>query len=781
MSNKGLTRQSNGVHLAEFGRVLTELREKHDLSQLLLAQRLGRSTSFISLLESGKRGPTRELLSDLVRALDLPKEAENQLLGAAGFSEDELSNALQRVVEIVGKQIAVDAVGQSLLQEDLATVAEGWKQLFEGTKELRVGNPHAAEAIFAKMETHPEYSPTLAAYLRLSQADRLMQAGKLADARNHIYEALKIMEDWPEGWASNLRAEVIAIRGMLALRAGRYESAKEFINESMSQYIKLLYRGTSYENMAALGLAKSYKRLAQLALLEGDPDQALAYCAASESHLHQAKKESSTTHQWLRRTRELKAWAYSKLNNATEAIRLHTQALEECKRAGDDYGAIKNMLYLGDDYRRMLDVLIGKAGGYDVFDPDERQRIVRELLTGEANVWLGKAEECYRKALEGCIRVGDDLLRGRCMSGLGIVLRLKGTRDNNEADHVAALRALEEAVLLEREIGLGRRLPGIYESLAKLAWGRKQITTTRRYYEMALDALDSPLVSSTDHAGSRQRQRIRHLLQVLSASSPSTEARREGGDESALYGVPQTWHAACQELIRVVRRAISECKPGYIGQDQEEQWLNEMLWLERGQDTEPQLQGPRLLAQNQLSASLTLSLPAGLPTRGAHIHEQRHKACMEQIQLASNPNSGGPYQDLCCQDTVERGLQNRDTRTLYHRQVEQAHYLMRTYQGYRLYSGIYELPLAFAVRGDRVLVEIPEGLVPTSDAKQPGTITDPTRYLCYRFDDASLAKHLSGIFHELVKVAEESIARKGTTREWLRHLESEQSSRARVL
>src|SRR5690348_3906177 len=169
MSNKGLTQQSNGANLTEFGRVLTALRERRHLSQLLLAQRLGRSTSLISLLESGKRSPTRELLSDLVRSLDLPHEEENQLLGAAGFSEDELDNTLQRAVEIICKQATIDIVGKSLLQEDLASVAEAWKQLFEGTKELRAGNSSAAESIFKKMEVHPEYSPTLAAYLKLSR------------------------------------------------------------------------------------------------------------------------------------------------------------------------------------------------------------------------------------------------------------------------------------------------------------------------------------------------------------------------------------------------------------------------------------------------------------------------------------------------------------------------------------------------------------------------------------------------------------------------------------
>ncbi len=778
MSTKALTQQSDGVSLIDFGRMLAALREKRQLSQLTLAQRLGRSTSLISLLESGKRSPTRELVSDLVRALDLPHEETLQLLGAAGFSEDELTNALQQVVEIICKQTTVDVVGKSLLKDDLASVAEAWKQLFEGTKELRTGNLPAAEAIFLMMEARPQYSPTLVVYLKLSQADRLMQAGRLSAARNLIHEALRLMEQWPEDWASTLRAEVIAIRGMLALRTGRYETAKEFITESMSLYIKLLYRGTRYESIAALGLAKSYKRLAQLALLEGDPDQALAYCAAAESHLQQAKKESTTAPQWLRRTRELKAWAYSKLNNPQEAIRLHTQALEDCRRAGDEYGVIKNTLYLGDDYRRLLDVLIGKAGGYDVLTPEERRRIVKESLVGEAATWLEKAEAYYREAREGCIRVHDDLLRGRCMSGLGGILRLKGTRDQNEADHTEAFRSLQEALLLEREIGLERRLPGIYEALAKLCWDQGRFVTARRYYQMALDALDSPLVSSADPASKRQRQRIRRLLQVLAVDALPQEAEE---DNHMLLGTAPAWQNTCQNLIQVVRRAISECKPGFIGHDQEIDWLNQMLWLEQEQSPADQLQGPRLLAQNQLSASLTLSLPAGFPTNGATAHEQRNKAFLQQVQLASNPASQGPYEDLCCRDTIERGLQNRDTRTLYHKQVKEAHALLDRYQGYRLHSGLYELPLAFAVRGNRTLVEIPEALIAGFRAAQISTISDPTRYACYRFDDAALAQRLSSIFHDLVKVAEESVRLRGSTKEWLRHLISEEPPLTRVL
>lgn len=69
-----------------FGGLLRASRRGRRLSQLDLALNAEVSQRHLSFLESGRARPSREMVLQLAQALDLPLDARNRLLGAAGFA-----------------------------------------------------------------------------------------------------------------------------------------------------------------------------------------------------------------------------------------------------------------------------------------------------------------------------------------------------------------------------------------------------------------------------------------------------------------------------------------------------------------------------------------------------------------------------------------------------------------------------------------------------------------------------------------------------------------------
>lgn len=69
-----------------FGPMLREWRRRRGASQLELSLRSGVSQRHVSFLESGRARPSREMVSQLAGALDVPLRQQNALLLAAGFA-----------------------------------------------------------------------------------------------------------------------------------------------------------------------------------------------------------------------------------------------------------------------------------------------------------------------------------------------------------------------------------------------------------------------------------------------------------------------------------------------------------------------------------------------------------------------------------------------------------------------------------------------------------------------------------------------------------------------
>lgn len=72
--------------MTTFADGLKHWRNTRRLSQLGLAVAAGVSSRHISFLETGRAGPSREMVLHLAQALEVPRAARNGLLGAAGFA-----------------------------------------------------------------------------------------------------------------------------------------------------------------------------------------------------------------------------------------------------------------------------------------------------------------------------------------------------------------------------------------------------------------------------------------------------------------------------------------------------------------------------------------------------------------------------------------------------------------------------------------------------------------------------------------------------------------------
>jgi transcriptional regulator with XRE-family HTH domain len=75
-----------GAMNGDFGELLRHWRRHRGLKQLELALEANVSGRHLSFLETGRARPSRHMVINLSRALGLPAQERNQLLGAAGFA-----------------------------------------------------------------------------------------------------------------------------------------------------------------------------------------------------------------------------------------------------------------------------------------------------------------------------------------------------------------------------------------------------------------------------------------------------------------------------------------------------------------------------------------------------------------------------------------------------------------------------------------------------------------------------------------------------------------------
>lgn len=759
--------------LPPFEQLLRERREAQCLTQTDLARRMNRSPSLVSLLESKKRLPTRPLIGEIARALNLTEDERNRLLLAAGFQADELESAIKQIVALLARQTTLDGTEQALVHADLSNVVSSWRDLFDGLTQLRSGRLVDAREHFDKMAHHSEYSPTLKAALLIRRADVLVEVGKLRQAKMVLLKAGRIMQHWPEGWGLALRAERAASLAMLELRKGQYASARRSLDESVQWYRQLLHsatpeRGDEAQVSASWGLGKSHKRLAQVALFQDDVEESLRYTRIARDHFGRVPA-SPIRAIWLRRTMELEAWAYSKRGDFERARRLHRDALDESRAARDAYGEARGYLYLGDDIRRALTRCFDAALSSQPFTPAQRRKAIASALErelggkGRVAELLDEAEGHYADALDHSNALGQRILLGRALLGRGVILRLKATVLDAPAHYADALDALEQAQDLERQIGQGRRLPSIYVALAEVAWEEGAHGWVQRAlaaYQDACDILNAPGIRSQDAASANQREAVRQALDALEAVAASLATQPVSVSPIAKWGhviepgASRAWRETCAEVIEIIHQAIRES-------DLEPYALLEsaLAWQKKLAEVEA-TGGPHLLAQNRLSAALMRHAYQETSAQAEAAARVRHEALERSVQAERWVSY-----DLCCRPVVESGLYRANPNVMT--QIREAARLVRAYpHGYCLVAGRYELPLAFEVKGQHVLVQAPPQLACLFPHGQVAAPTTETQ-VCYHITSAGVAVQLTDIFHRLVDTAKESIHLEESTEEWL--------------
>ena len=777
----GQTSASDFVREGEFGPLLRKFREDKGYNQVALAELLQRSTSLLSLLENGQRHPTRKIIDEFSGALGLSDDERHQLLRAGGYSDDALSGAVRMLVTHIDKHVPLDEADRLLVQADLMSSLAGWKSVFEGRKLMRDGKTERARDQFESVVRHDEYAPSIRAYAQTSLADTQMQLSALYEANHSVDGASKIIASWPDSWAPTLRAENLAVRGLIALRNGLYSAAERLVQESMAIYRSMLFAPDAIETISRQGLGKSYKRLAQIALFKGDPRKALEYCLEADMHLRDIRVMASRQW-WARRILELKGWAYSELDQREKAVEWHSKALSACREAGDDDGVTKNYLYLGDDYRRSLRFLIDEhlhsvaEKGRDIVTPERRREEVRHLLERHVDL-LEHAERHYDDARDGCARMSSKLLLGRCLRSQAIISMYRAILDNDTKSLLLVEQQLQEALKLDSDLGQLRRLPSVYSSLLDLTWfwGKSDWQQqAMAYSEKALDALDTLPVSTSDQASQDLREQVKRKHELLFAEDLRIS-------HSKATSVAQPWHElidptassawkdCISRLLTLVRNVLMSGGFGsYSGSDRNIRWLDALYHMEN----QP---GPRVLAQNDLSFSLSLI------SRGGFIPDElasRHFTLYNQIVSASATDERAPSRDYCCRETLTHGLRDMASRPILLDQMRNVAAWMKNYSSsYLLESGPYELPFGFAVKGNHLLLEFPYKVAralldivvpsPTADGK-----------ICYRIIRGEnienerftlLADDLKEAFDTLISIARSETVARGekSTLDWL--------------
>jgi hypothetical protein len=593
-----------------------------------------------------------------------------------------------------------------------------------------------------------------------------------------------------------LKAELLSQEGETALRDGQYADALKSFQDSLKEYGPLR---DSEEAGAVLhlGMGASNLRLAKVMMYFGNEDRAIEYCDKADEHLDSAGA-SAQQEDRKRRTREIRAWAYSRKHSFEKARELHDGARLEAQRAGNLIGVMKNWIYLGDDWRRQAEYRIDefrwtKDNELQIAIPREALKVALEEVEG-LDDWINEAELAYDEAIR-LIRAGfeDPLTLGLCLRNMAVISRMRGRYAEADA-------RLLQAEQHERKIGLVGRLAAIFEKRADICWDQGLPELATYWYTETLDALVEELSvgGASDHENgtsknSDQQKRIRAAIEWLNrreraqkvearATSPSrTDAIARAQEASAqqagavLADPLAQSEVSWQEMTQILRLTALEAIKAKGRQpicvvDTDSMWLQEQLEFEL-------VPGPRLLAQNTPSLSLSADPPPVYVEADRlertkmrqQLHAKRHKAFLATLMAPqTNPIGDRVTRDLCSRVTVEAlvgmdaGLQAR---------LRAALDFSEGFLGaqYQIEAGPALLPLAYCVKGDRVLLEIPWRLAQSAQLPAlplPQAPVDlSSRHYCYRFDDKDLAGALRAIFGALFAVARETSAVGSTS--WL--------------
>lgn len=792
------------VSALSFGSTLNTFRTERKLSQTALASQISHSAAFISLLETGKRRPTSELTEKIATALGFGQDSEERtaLRRSAGFESSDISSVTQRIVDILGQRFQLDEAQRWMFHTDLRESLEGWTAVFTARDKFNQGYfIEVADTCESLLARH-QWSPALKVNLLMLEAAAVSHLGDSLTAEQDAKEAEGMIGHGEvEPVAAVVAPEVKGLRGMIAADRGNFDEGEDFIRQSILHYQKLTApRKPSDEpgrrpadDIAFLGLGASYKRLADIMLLRGDPEQAFSYTLVAQSYLMRANESPERDH-WLRRVAEQQAWGYTKTHEFDAAIALRGKTRQSLAAAHDKYGLIRNSLFTGNDFlSRFKFTIRGKfvrrdsgasttseARSVEPASLAERSQITRDALRDEEiRRTLENAEQHYRDALEDLGDRGPQTMLGLCRRNLAVTLRyrllhMEDTQESAEKIQETredAQKQLAFALTIEKRIGNAQRIAAVYETMAQLESDQRHFTIAYAYYRKGIEELDSVLLVPPDPTIKRQRDKL-----FSAANEVAERIEVVGVDQSGAFPIGMVtpandWQTLCNQLVEITRNLIMSTgsKPTCYSERADE-------WVEAIKNLESQSGGRRVL-QNELADGLTDRMLPNLTLEGAKIHAQRFAMIKQAVQDARTPAQQN--RDFCCRSDVEKRLRSVDgTAGVTRAQIETAIEWLEKYpNGFWLESADEAVPLGFFVKGSHILIEIPELLtrgLPDIDASR---VKDSP--LCYEIDCAEGADRLRAMFDEFVNAADEQRNQHGpqnkdTTLEWLKKLRDSQ-------
>jgi hypothetical protein len=433
--------------------------------------------------------------------------------------------------------------------------------------------------------------------------------------------------------------------------------------------------------------------------------------------------------------------------------------LDGYETLNDAYGVAKNHLYLGDDFRAEIEAKL-KEDDIVQTNPlipyQERRNELAKRLQSLISI-LNSAEQCYREAVNRLEALGENNLLSRAYRSLGDVLRFRALVDDSPDLQQESLHALTHALDIESYGDLGRRLPTTYESLARLAWDMGSLAAASSHYSSALEVLSRPELSPTDASSEHLRtrcQRARNALLSQLASSPTEQPRADrssswlGDDE----GTAGSWRQLSQQLLDTVRRAIQKKDVIPVAFSVvHPKWANLLAEIERED-------GPRYLAQNLLSTSLSTAVPGGYEADAGEAHSLRYDRFTAGVGASQKHKGSSSYRDICWGNAVRRAIKNPVSEELCTKQVEGAQRLLKEKpEGYHLFVSAYELPLGFLIKDSHVLFEIPAKLAPFFDPRYIEDLSTSSMLCFYIKDNHELAAELKVLFDKFAEHCEANV------------------------
>lgn len=825
---------------ARLGELLHSWRVGHvpAFSQRKLARELDCSPTLINLVESGQRGISRQMAERIINTLNPPPREVREFLHAAGVVTISPLEHLAPVLDAIMDDDSGNTILRELARADLSTSMEAWQRLVQSVGRMR--QYHAEETLqtLNDLAHNRLVSPILRLYAQRKLGEVYRLLGRLKDADSVLAQAIPTDEDGTSDYAVLrqsapehgllLEATIRAQQAEVALERRTFGDARQHLQESQASYSAITnIQAPHIDDIARLGLSLSALRSATVCMHEGNDKRASAHCTEAWSYLADMPT-SAQKRDMERRTIELEAWILARERHFAEAMAKHIIARNMAKRDGNWASELSNTVYIGHDWLHLIDDAVESmfrtrvlpSGIPQKLSPGEAWQLVI-TQSPDSQFWQHELDREFRRALEMQHERRHPTKYVHSLIGMAQAMRLGGDRHT-------AVTALIQAERFEDATGPRLFMPIIFETRGDLYWDLTMTDLARRWYVAALRELRQMQQGRTlaDEIIKKHYERIEqkiHRLEFFYGMQVVREEQEAKGPapqrqtrQHQMNAVGQTWSANAipsshsddrtraaadhawfenvYELRDYVISTIKRMKQNPIAtSDTDPHWLQQLADFEA-------LPGGRVLAQSELSGSLATEVPVYLmraqpseprkvmtadsdfdPDRAEDAFHRRRETFIQNVKRAHAEFVPTHInQDLCSGVHIEAHI---DEANAIGRVREALRLMTERANGYVLYIAPTELPLGFAVKQTRVLLEIPMRLARTAHLvfsdKETQVMLPMHQRLCYRFDNKMFANELRLLFSMLRDDLDRRLYEKSML-DWLRELVLEGASTARI-